>query len=145
MTKQDSTGYTAETAAAIKVIADAASEATKLIATQAAEALKVANAKDGNDHDLIIEIKTVQQTMLGELRDLKDGTSDRLKQVEDAKLDIKDSYQSIYKKNVDAVCQDHENRIRSNERNITRILTWGSALLILLGIVEFFVAKVLIK
>jgi hypothetical protein len=127
------------------MIAAAADDAVKLIATQAAAALKTTTVNQGNDHDTLIEIKTVQQTMLGELRDLKDGTSDRLKQVEDAKLDIKDSYQFIYKKNVDAVCQDHENRIRANETSITRILTWGSALLILLGVVEFFVAKVLIK
>jgi hypothetical protein len=35
------------------------------------------------------------------------------------------------------VQEDHENRIRSNETSITRILTWGSALILLLGIVEF--------
>ena len=127
------------------MIAIAAEDAIKTIANAAAEAAKVTNVSKGDDHDTLIEIKTVQQTMLGELRDLKDGTSDRLKQVEDAKLDIKDSYQFIYKKNVDAVCQDHENRIRSTETNVTRILTWGSALLILLGVVQFFIAKIFIK
>lgn len=127
------------------MIAIAAEDAIKTIANAAAEAAKVTNVSKGDDHDTLIEIKTVQQTMLGELRDLKDGTSDRLKQVEDAKLDIKDSYQFIYKKNVDAVCQDHENRIRGTETNVTRILTWGSALLVLLGVVQFFIAKIFIK
>jgi hypothetical protein len=155
MTKTPNTSIEHSAAEAVRVISDAADkattaiasaalDATKLLAFQTADAAKVASVATGNDHDLIIEIKTVQQTMLGELREIKDGTAQRIKTLEDAKLDIKDSYQFIYKKNVDAVCQDHENRIRSNETNITRILTWGSALLILLGIAEFFVAKFLI-
>jgi hypothetical protein len=35
------------------------------------------------------------------------------------------------------VQEDHEVRIRSNETNITRILTWGTAAVLLLGIAEF--------
>lgn len=40
------------------------------------------------------------------------------------------------------VCEiqdDHEKRIRDNEKNITRVLTWGSALVVLIGIVEFII------
>jgi hypothetical protein len=143
--KQSSTTQIAAAAeVAIKVISDASLAATKLLATQAAEAVKVTDTKNGNDHDLIMEVKTIQNVMLGEVREIKDGTAQRIKTLEDAKLDIKDSYQFIYKKNVDAICQDHETRIRSNETNITRILTWGSALLVLLGVAEFFAFKLLI-
>jgi hypothetical protein len=34
------------------------------------------------------------------------------------------------------VCNDHETRIRLNETNITRVLTWGSVGILLVGILE---------
>ena len=41
----------------------------------------------------------------------------------------------------DKTTADHENRIRNNETNITKIMTWGSALVLLIGIVEFLLNK----
>ena len=41
------------------------------------------------------------------------------------------------------VCNDHETRIRGNEKDITKIMTWGSALILLVGIIEFFISNFL--
>lgn len=37
--------------------------------------------------------------------------------------------------------EDHESRLRTVETNITRILTWGTAFVVLAGIVEFLIQK----
>jgi len=39
------------------------------------------------------------------------------------------------------VVSDHEGRIRSNETNITRVLTFGTVCLIILGLLEFVLTK----
>lgn len=36
---------------------------------------------------------------------------------------------------------DHELRLRADETSITRIMTWGSALILLIGIIEFIISK----
>lgn len=37
--------------------------------------------------------------------------------------------------------EDHEERIRTVETSITKILTWGSALVVAVGILEYFADK----
>jgi hypothetical protein len=102
---------------AIKVVADAALQATKLVATQAAEAAKVINTQSGADHDLIIEIKTIQKTMLDELREIKTGTA-----------------QSI---------SDHETRLGKLETANTRVVLMLSggifALTFLIGLIVYHI------
>ena len=36
---------------------------------------------------------------------------------------------------------DHEERIRNNSENITKIKTWGSAMIVIIGIIEFILMK----
>ena len=36
---------------------------------------------------------------------------------------------------------DHETRIRTNETNITKIMTWGSIVLVALSLVDVFIRK----
>lgn len=60
---------------ATTAIAEAAQQASNLLASQAAAAVKVKSVAEGNDHDTLIEIKTIQQTMLAEIREIKDGTT----------------------------------------------------------------------
>ena len=122
-------------------IAMAAEDATRTIAAAAAAA---ANSKSGSDHDLIIRLDTKMDGLSDQITKLDSGTSARITNLENEKLNINDSYPMLYKKRVDDNFLDHETRIRSNEINITRILTWGSILLVLLGVAEFFVAKLLI-
>lgn len=130
-------------AQAVKVIAQAAEAATKTIATAAAEAVKVTNAKTDGDHDAIVEIKTMQQVMLSEIREIKDGTASRIACLEAEKLDVKDSYPVIYRKSVEDALEDHEKRIRHNSTTITRIVSFGTAAMIALGVIEFLVSNYL--
>ena len=59
----------------------AAEDAKKLLNTAAEDAKKLLNTaaeaslKKNNDHDTLIEIKTIQQTMLSEIREIKTGTA----------------------------------------------------------------------
>lgn len=63
---------------ATKVIAQAASEASKMLANNAAEALKVTSVKSGNDHDLLIELKTRMEGLRDDIKALSDGTTTKI-------------------------------------------------------------------
>jgi hypothetical protein len=63
---------------AIGVISQAAEEAVKVLSHATAEQVVVASTKTADDHDLIIEIKTIQEMMLGELKEIKTGTADQI-------------------------------------------------------------------
>jgi hypothetical protein len=74
-----------------------------------------------------------------DIKELKDGTAKRIDTLEIDKLDIKDSYTTIYRKEVEAKQEDFEARIRSNEKNIIRILTFGTFIIIAIGVIEFLI------
>lgn len=131
----------AAAADAIKVISQAAETATRTVAIAAAEAVKVANISSGVDHDLIVELKTKIEGIKDDIRDLKDGTSARIGILEAEKLNTKDSYPMLYKEGVEKCLNDHENRIRINTERITKIMTWGSAGVLILGVLEFLLSK----
>ena len=69
-------------AEAVRVIASAASEASHVIANAAAEAAKVASLQSSSDHDILIELKTKMVDLKSDIKDIKDGTSDRLARCE---------------------------------------------------------------
>jgi len=123
------------------VIADAALQATKLLASQAAEAQKVTTIKGQDDHDFLLtfssEVKTKLDTISGDIKDLKDGTTARIESLETEKLNIRDSYPVLYKEEVEKRFDDQEGRIRINTGRITQIMTWGSAFLLILTVGEF--------
>lgn len=101
-------------------IANAAEEARRVISNAAAEALRVINATTlggGGDHDLIIRLDTKMDDLKADIKELKDGTA--------IKID------------------KHEERLGIAENKITKIMTWGSAGLFLLGILEFLINKFL--
>ena len=83
-------------------IAAAAQDAIKVIAAAAAEAAKVNSVQANSDHDLILEVKTIQNVMLGEIREIKTGTAQQISDLQKNKLDCGDSYASIYKKDIDS-------------------------------------------
>jgi len=125
------------------MIAVAAEDAVKTIANAAATAAKVNSAKDGNDHDLIIEIRTVQTTMLSEIREIKDGTAKRISDLENSKLNITDSYAQLYQPTVDrrlaSMTTDIET-LKDNKTRITLMLTLGISLLVILfGLLSFHI------
>lgn len=124
---------------ATTAIAEAALNATKLLATNAQEAAKVVNTKGADDHDLLIKLDTKVEALRSDIRELSDGTERRITTLENEKLNKVDAYPALYKAGVEASIKDHEDRIRINTGRITQILTWGSAALIALGILEFVI------
>lgn len=89
------------------------------------------------DRDLLVELRTEMVGVRSDIKELRDNTSDRLARVEQEKMDRTE----INRLQSEALENhtDHETRIRAVETKVTRILTWGAAGLILLGIVEFLV------
>jgi ABC-type transport system involved in Fe-S cluster assembly fused permease/ATPase subunit len=75
---------------AVRLIADAASLAAKVVLEAAAVAVKVVNAKDAEDHDLLIELKTIMDYVRSDIRDLTNGLSSKISELEKNKVDKKD-------------------------------------------------------
>lgn len=67
------------------------------------------------DHNLLIKLDTKVDALKEDIKMLNDGTNSKI--------------------------EDHETRIRSNEKNITKILTWGTAAISVLGIIEFLLNR----
>lgn len=72
-------------AEALKLVAASASEAVKKVAESAAEAVRLKVAGDSKDHDLIQRMDEKLDALARDFRDLKDGTSDRIKKLEETK------------------------------------------------------------
>lgn len=131
---------------AVQVIADAAEKAKAVMEAAAAQKLSVSaieTAKRSGDHDLLVQLNTKMEDLKEDIAELKNGTSARIQQLEQEKVNTRDSYPVLYQPKVEEHLADHEKRIRSNETNITRIMTWGLAGMLALGVVEFFVTKFL--
>lgn len=105
---------------ASKLLASAALEASKLIASNAAEAVKVSNKQNGNDHDLLIRLETKMEGLKSDIRDLKDGTNNKI--------------------------ADHEKRLGALESSKTRqntLMSIGIGLLsLLVGLLLFHLFKI---
>lgn len=121
--------------AATLVISDAALSATQLLAAQTSEAAKIVNVKGADDHDLIIELKTIIIGIKADIAELKDGTSHRIAALETEKLDTKDSYPVLYRAGVEKSFQDHEDRMRALEQ---KIWIWVGVSTVLVFLVPIF-------
>lgn len=100
---------------AVSVIASAAAEAAKVVAAATSEALKIVNLKNGDDHDILIEVRTEMRGIKSDIKELKDGTTRQL--------------------------ADHELRITSGENlrgRLTILTSLGVALLTLLSGLMFY-------
>ena len=127
-------------------IASAAGEARSVLAHNAADAAQVVITKNANgdsDHDILTsfraETKVQMETISKDIKEIKDGTTKRIDDLEKEKLNMKDSYTELYKKDSDKVHEDLEKRLRNVESVIVRIVTWGSAAMLALGILEFVI------
>ena len=76
------------------------------------------------DHDAII-------TLIEAFKNLKDSQEKFHTEMKDTMLDLRNNYSSTLK--------DHETRLRKTETNITRILTYGTAFVVFVGILEFII------
>jgi NADH dehydrogenase FAD-containing subunit len=90
-----------DTSSAIKLIADAAAEASKTIAAAAAEALKVKREESSGDHDLIIQLNTKVDQIQADVTTLKTQDKNNITQ---------EQHQALVTCNL-----DHETRIRNLE------------------------------
>jgi hypothetical protein len=100
------------------------------------------NSNQGNIMKELSDIKTSLAVNTTETSNIKDS-------VNEVKLDVKEmkkNYitQEQHKELVESHA-DHESRIRENEKGITKIMTYGSALVIFIGILEFIISKFYIK
>ncbi len=128
-----------------KLIAQAATEARALVVANAAEAAKAAGVQSSmnmEDHNMLVSLNTKMEGLKEDIAELKNGTSSRIAQLEQEKVNTRDSYPVLYKPKVEECLADHETRIRSVETSVTRVMTYGSAGIILLGIIEFILQKV---
>ena len=108
----------AEAAAkATQAISSAALDATKLLASQASEAAKITNGKGSDDHDMIVRLDTKMDDLKSDIKELKDGTAIKI--------------------------ESHETRIKALEIAITKVFTYGTVGLIVLGVAQFLIGKFL--
>lgn len=109
-----------------------------------------------NDHDLLIELRTEMRGLRSDLKTLSDGLSTRVTNLENQKQDKIDAEKESIRicalaeskaKEIFSIKtdedKDHEVRLRIIESNVTKIMTWGSAAIILIGIAEFLISKFL--
>ena len=68
------------------------------------------NMTNNNDHDLLIELRTEMQGIRKDIKDLKDGTTERISKLENEKTDKKE-FDELYTK----VNTDIETRVRALE------------------------------
>ena len=133
-------------AKAVDAIAQAASAAAKVVSVDAGQAKALVDTsfqhpRQTEDHDLLVALATKMDRVILDIKALGDNTSVRISSLEQNKLDVKDAYPKLYKDNVEGELKDHEGRIRDNEKRITQILTWGSAIVVLIGLLEFFLGR----
>lgn len=130
---------------AVRAISDAAAKATSVIAQAAETAAKVVSnnaevqakvialptLQETNDHNLLIKLDTKVDNIQQDLTSLKNQHNGYV---------IKPEFIEVVR-----IQADHETRTRVLERSTTQIVTWGSALVVFVGIVEFLINKFILK
>lgn len=106
-----------------------------------------------NDHDLLVVLHTQMQRVLLDLKEVKDNTVGRIAVLEssvvykkDAEIEAarlvalaKSDAEKLFNTKNDTV-DDFETRIRVLEKGQTQIMTWGSALVVAIGILQFAIS-----
>lgn len=105
------------------------------------------NSNSGNILRELSDIKESLATNTAETKNIKESLAEVKSDVKEIRKNyITQEQHAELVKNLDshsaANClsiDDHEKRIRDNEKNITRIMTFGSILIVLIGIIEFLI------
>ena len=98
------------------------------------------NSQGGSQGNIMKELSDIKSSLAVNTSE----TSNIKSSIVEIKTDIRDiktKYINIEQHKVlqDVTC-DHETRIRKNETNITRIMTIGSMIIVLMGIAEFLIS-----
>lgn len=125
--------------AAGKVITTAANEASQVVVNNATQTAKQLTVRGSDDHDRLVILDTKMDALSEQIKELKDNNAKRIDQLETEKLNCRDSYPVLYKKDIEEKLEDHENRIRVNTVRIITILTVGSVIWGGLVIVMFII------
>jgi hypothetical protein len=95
---------------------------------------------NNDDHDLLIELRTEMQGIRKDIKDLKDGTTERITKLENDKADKKD-FEELYTK----VNTDGENRIRALEASkslyMTSMLIYTAVGVTMIGLIIYHMFK----
>jgi hypothetical protein len=75
---------------ATKLIAEAATAAARVISEAASVAVKLVSSKDAEDHDLLIELRTTMEYVRSDIRDLSNGVTEKISELQKNKVDRKD-------------------------------------------------------
>lgn len=86
-----------------------------------------------SDHDLLIEVRSWMKIMLGDIKEIKSSLAHKLDKDEAARLN----------QEATNIHDDHENRLRLVEKISIETRTWGFAIMIAIGILEFLINKFL--
>lgn len=131
--------------AANRDIAIATAEASRVVLTKADQTAKTLTVGNANDHDFLLtfasEVRTKLDGLVDQVKKLDDGLAKRIDTVEKEKLNTCDSYPVLYKEGVETTLKDHEKRIKSGEITDTRLISYGTALIFIIGIVEFILSN----
>ena len=98
------------------------------------------------DHDLIIKIHTIVERLVVDVKEMKDNTMSRIETLEDGKvnkIDLSIELTEMKKKTYECN-KDFEERMRKQEIISAKTITWGAAMLVLVGIIEFLISKFLV-
>jgi len=116
---------------ALTTISNAAAAATNVVAVAAAEAVRVKALNDSTsseDHDSLVELKVLVVGIKTDIKELSEGTAQRITLLENNKLDIKSSYVSLYKQTIDKLQEEQNSRLKDVENKIN---LWSGGLLAL--------------
>jgi hypothetical protein len=108
-------------AVTVAKIAAAAQEAHQVVTDAAATSVRVLHLKSADDHDLLIELKTRMEGIKTDIKDLKDGTTKRIDDLETGKCNKADY--SLLKAELDQLSTEihvsREKRMRSLETKMS--------------------------
>jgi hypothetical protein len=129
------------TESAAKTISVAAAEASKVVLANASQTAKTLAVGVNSDHDTLVILDTKMDSLADQIRELRDNNARRIDQLETEKLNCRDSYPVLYKKDVEDRLQSHEGRIKTGEITDTRLIAYGTTALFLIGVIEFVLGK----
>lgn len=140
---------------ALKTLASEKLDAKRLLSSEAESArqlLETRNSDGSSDHDtqikLVEAVATLDKKFTEKFADLKadikglsDGISNRIALLEQEKLNTRDSYSVLYKEVVEKRLESLETKIATQGTIITKIWSYGIAVLFVLGVLEFLINK----